>query len=122
VEASVLASKGDPLPITEGHKLFPPLTFIHFRETRLLRSVNVPVINMDHKFAAWLLERAPEIIKRYPGLFERIRSDLRQNWHWYPDSRDALNRLNASLDRLRELHPSVRPPKNLVLTEADILE
>ena len=122
VPVRVIAEEGDPAPVTEGHKLFPPLMFLPFRGSGHLRSSRVRVINADHPFAVWLLDRAPEIAARYPGLFERIRSDLRLNWYWDLDVSSALQRLNAALERLRKLHPSVRPSKKLVLTQEDIFD
>jgi hypothetical protein len=116
VRPTVLISEGDPAAITEGHKLFPPLTFIPFLDSRWLTSTLFPVTNSNHPFSAWLLAKGPEILKRYPGLFDRIRELLRSG----PNRKDFQCGLNQALDRLRKLDPSVRPSTDLVITEEDI--
>lgn len=103
--------------ITEGHKLFPPLTFLPFHNSSALIPSFAPIINVNHPFSGWLLNKAPEIASRYPGLFDRIRADLFEiEWPTFWSSN-----LNATLDRLRSLHPSVRPPKELVIKDEDLL-
>lgn len=114
----VFASSKDPLPVTAGHRFFPPLTFIPFSKSSLLQSI-LPIFNSNHPFAAWLLEIAPELSKRYPGLFNQIRSFLVNRWE---DWEGKLTGINGVLDRLRELHPNARPPRNLILKEKDFEE
>jgi hypothetical protein len=104
-------------PITEGHKLFPPLTFVPFLNSTLLRPKWEPFINLNHSFSGWLLNAAPEVSRRYPGLFGQIRSSLLGG-----QPEESVQNLNTALDRLRELHPNVRPPKNLVLKEEDFAD
>lgn len=111
LKSSILVSSGPPQLITEGHTLFPPLTFLPFHNSILLRAPSSRMYNSDHPFSAWLLQKAPAIAKRYPGLFERLRSELLL----YRFGNEELDRLNGTLDRLRELHPSVHPPQDLVL-------
>lgn len=106
-------SAGEPLPLTEGHKLFPPLTFLPFTASKRLKSAYSPFLNVEHPFTGWLLEKAPEVARRYPGLFNRLRTDL------LVKEMPQLAGLNSILDRLRELHPSVHPPKELILREED---
>jgi hypothetical protein len=107
----IVVSSASPL-ITEGHKLFPPLTFIPFLNSALLR-VKGSAINASHPFSTWLIEKAPEISRRYAGLFGQIRHALTETW------RTDAETLNAVLDRLRNLDPSVRPPKDLILKAED---
>jgi len=113
--ARILVEKGEP-PLTAGHMLFPPLTFLPFSQPTLLWWNSI--FNSKHSFPAWLLEKAPEIAKRYPGMFDQIQSALtEQSRPWFRSG--GLERLNAVLGRLRELHPSVHPPKKMFLAEED---
>ncbi len=113
----IQAEAGAANTATEGHKLFPPLTFIPFDRSGLLRARMI--LNSNHPFAAWLIEAAPELSRKYPGLFERIRTDLAEETNWFRHTSETLDRINTSLERLRELPVSLKPPRSLRLKEED---
>jgi hypothetical protein len=115
---NVIAS-GHCCGITEGHKLFPPLTFLPFIDSDHLGSQR-SVLNLKHPFSTWLLEKAPAIATRYPGLFKQLRSTLLDRW--FVSSPEAIKALNKILDRLRNLHTSVHPPRTLALKSEDFRE
>jgi len=107
-KGAILVSSGKPQTISESYKLFPPLTFLPFKNSSNFRSGSV--INSGHPFSVWLLEKAPEIASRYPGIFAQIRSSLLDKSY---GSYYQTMHLNTLIDRLRMLDPSVRAPKNL---------
>lgn len=112
------AEEGSSAPILPGQMLFPPLAFVPFSQTNALRA-RQGSLNLNHPFSRWLLEKAVEINRKYPGIFDLLRSNLcKQTWS-QEDWRKQLEAINRLLERLRKLDPSVRPPKYLDLKMKD---
>jgi len=109
----VASSAGAP-PIPEGLTLFWPLAAVNFSDQRRFRTRGI--LNLRHPLTTWLVEKAPEISRRYPGLFGRFRNDLTDSWI---GAEEAIARINRTLQRLRELHPSVRPPTRLAAAKSN---
>jgi hypothetical protein len=101
-----VAVPGDPDEITEGHKLFPPLTFLPFKNKKVAMLGN-GVLNANHRFSNWLLRVAPKVHQKYPGILKSMRLAILE---------DSIEAINANLDRLSLLHVDVRPPKTVFLS------
>lgn len=112
----ILFAVGAPCSMSEGLRLFPPLTFLPMQSKDLLKPVTIPdynrIFNMEHQFSVWILERASLISDLYPGLFETIRSQIVGYSRWAEVNWATLERI---LSRLRSLDPRVRPPEGSLL-------
>jgi hypothetical protein len=106
----------DPPPISDGLKLFPPLFFIPFEGSGLLKRFD-GTLNADHPFSLWLVERAPALRRTQPGVLSQLRSTLSRNVR---DSEEIVITVNALLDQLRNLDPRNPPPRGVYLTLKDI--
>jgi DNA-binding SARP family transcriptional activator len=94
-----------------GHKLFPALTFLPFKEKKTAMNDH-GILNSDHRFAKWLLEAAPILNEKYPGILKSIRSAVLAH---------SFQHINQNLQRLLTLHAEVRPPKGVFLSETDVV-
>jgi hypothetical protein len=105
-------------PITEGENLFPPLTFMQFRNRGILRGEH-PTLNIEHPFSQWLIENSAILTERYPGIFELIRkSILQSDYRWEPE--DLIKEVHGALERLSELDPTLRPARAATPTLSDL--
>jgi hypothetical protein len=101
-------------PVLDGEKLFAPTLFVQFdAEARLLRS-RQGHLNSDHPFAQWLLETAPRLAERYPGIFEAIKAALANPERGYFEPEPALAELVKAIERLGQLEPELRVPSSAV--------
>lgn len=114
-------------PLLPGEFLFPPLTFLPFEGSEVLRYSESDFINSRHDFAKWLLATSPQLAEKFPGFLTSIRGMLGR--FLYDDSdleeremekRKWLEEVNQILDRLREVAPSLGPPSRLSLSHVDI--
>ena len=114
------------LPVLkEGQRLFPPLFFVPYSDSGVLRKENRP-LNQLHPLASWLLEKAVDLQKRYPGLLDAIRAGLSNDSlfnNWDQEKRKAaVGSINDVLARLRETClESIAPPSEIVVTESDFV-
>lgn len=110
--------KTDLLP---GELLFPPLSFISFEESQVLRHPEYSFINIKHVLAEWLLDTSPELASRFPGFLISLREQFA-----VPIDEDDIEawliRMNTILDRLRAIDHKLGPPRLLRLTKGDIAE
>ncbi len=119
-----LALPGDPPPIREGEKLFPALAFVPFERSDVF-ATPYGVLNRDHPFAQWLIDAAPAMVERCPGILGRVKNALfgvsqdSEGFPQYVEHEQAGVALNQVLDRLREYGGELRPPDGLRLTKAD---
>jgi len=97
-------------PVQSGELLFPPLTFLSFRGSSLLRS-HGSYLNANHPFSAWLIDHAPELSDRYPGILEAIRKHLVNVPEYRMKPGEAIEALSGALQRLGELAPHLRLPR-----------
>lgn len=105
-------------PLSPGELMFAPMTFLPFHGSHLLRSRS-GLLNPNHPFAAWLLEKAPDLGKRLPGVMRAIRTRLLNPNIFSFEPREAVEALTEVLDRLSQLAPDLRLAKALYPTAAD---
>jgi hypothetical protein len=104
----------------DGQLLFPPLFFVPYRDSVLLRIGNAP-INLSHPFSRWWIDTARHLKSKHPGIFEGLRRNTSFG-QWSSSAelpRLVAKSLNDILARLRRLEPSIVSPA-LVLTAEDI--
>ncbi len=105
-----------------GQHLFPPLFFLPYKNTRVLKRAGQP-LNQKHDFSQWLIEHAEDIHEKYPGMFKSIRESLSEDTTYFREKSEArLQLLNTVLDRLWDLEEAWRPPKRLRLKKEDFSE
>jgi len=102
-------------PPDPGHLLFPPLTFVPYGDSGLLRDGIGPV-NLAHPFAAWVIASAPELAERFPGILSTFQNAFAP----YPgmESEDAET-LVGTLERLERLDSKLAPPRSVWPTADD---
>jgi hypothetical protein len=105
-------------PLQEGERLFPPLSFIPYVGSNILRSYR-PYLNSNHPFAKWLIEKTPLIAGQYPGILEMIRSKLLTRSLYGGEKEKVLESVNGAVDRLSQLDAAFTLPRRARLTEAD---
>jgi hypothetical protein len=114
---SLVAVQGRPFVILEGLLLFPPLAFVPLGSTEGLRIGHQ--INLDHEFAKWLLQAAPQMNRLCPGLLAIIRSHL-WKWTWNADLREkAVDEINQIVARVLAIGVDVRPRKTPLVSRED---
>lgn len=105
-----VAVAGQPSVLEAGHRMFPPLTFLPCKGKKAALNGN-GVLNTYHRFPRWLLEVAPTLHQKHPGILKSIRRAVLN---------DSFAAINENLRRLSVLRADVRPPKNIFLTENDV--
>lgn len=105
-----LAVAGEPSVLEAGHKMFPPLTFLPCKGEKTALNGD-GILNISHRFPRWLLEVAPTLYDKYPGILKSIRRAVLN---------DSLDAVNENLKRLSVLGTDVRPPKNVFLSKNDV--
>ncbi|HLL70442.1 MAG TPA: hypothetical protein VK363_03360 [Pyrinomonadaceae bacterium] len=113
--AFIIDSMDEPL-IRPGQYLFPPLFFLPYENSELLRFGDGP-LNQNHPFSEWLIEHSDMINEKYPGIFKSIQNRVSQKFDFVKKEEweKNVNELNAILERLWELDETLRPEKNLLL-------
>jgi hypothetical protein len=104
------AVPGEPMKIEEGHKLFPPLTFLPFKNTKVAMNPQ-GILNANHDFAKWLVEAAPTLNQKYPGILKSIRKAVLNH---------SFQAINKNLERLTTIAGALRPPKSVFLSKTDV--
>jgi hypothetical protein len=107
-------------PLTAGESLFPPLTFIPFTDSRVLRHGRYWFVNTNHPFSTWLLAISPRLAQRYPGFFDSIRTQLAVSPGDITPIEKWVRDVNAILDRLTAIDPELGPPSSLRLAPVDV--
>lgn len=102
--------------LREGQKLFPPLFFVPYENSNLLRQYDSP-LNQNHPFSEWLIENAVAINEKYPGIFNFIKKNISIGRYDFKDK--IVDELNEMLDRLWGLDLKIRPEKKLQLKDED---
>ena len=112
VDWRCVVTKADPVPLTAALRLFPPLFFVPYTGSALLKCGDRG-INTDHLFAAWLIGVAEELSRAYPGILSAIRRALARferlglSERAQPEAiASTVEAMTVALDRLRELDPS----------------
>jgi hypothetical protein len=106
-------------PLLQGELLFAPLTFLPFRGSDLLRG-SERHLNANHPFAAWLIEKAPALAQRFPGIIRAVRTNLVDKRSLYGfNAREAAESIATLLERLSQLAPDLRLAKAFYPTLAD---
>lgn len=109
----------DNIPfIDEGLKLFPPLFFVPYEESALLRK-GAFSLNHKHPFSQWLIEKSSDINKQYPGILKHIKEILsieKSNKSW---KEDIIIDMNKTLKRLQNLEQKLAPPRSVYLKVED---
>src|SRR6185295_3665375 len=101
----------EPDPLFEGEKLFPPLAFVRFLDSKALRRQK-SYVNREHPLARWLIDAAPALRDRFPGILDVLRSRIFSLIGAGPDlERDIVGPINEALARLRDLDHALAPPK-----------
>lgn len=118
--SALVVRSGARPQVARGQMLFPPMCFVPYRDSDLLRKGNLPM-NQSHPFAQWLVERTPEIAEQFPGIFRALRAGLCKSigYGGKTDWEEHLVKLNATLDRLWELSVQLRPAKRFRLEMTD---
>lgn len=118
--------KGPGSGIKEGQKLFPPLFFVPYENTALLRMGDNP-LNLKHPFSQWLIENAYHLMENYPGIFDSIRRNISRigeygyragKWGYFTTG-DMIASVNRALERLRQIDGQSRPSEKLTLQASD---
>lgn len=104
-------------PLLPGELLFPPLTFIPFRDSEALVSRRGDFINATHPLAEWLLKASPRLAQRFPGFLRALRGGLVFTLPRFVD--EQINEFNRITDRLRGIDPQLAPPPSLRLRPDD---
>lgn len=113
VVKAYVPSPGKPRPVRPGQRLFPPLLFLPFSGSSRFKT-NVRHYNQDHPFSQWLINIAPLMAEKYPGILDSIRSALIESF----DGNECRAAVNQALERLRQLDPDLAP-KQLVMKPED---
>jgi hypothetical protein len=114
---SCVVHSADPPALPEGLRLFPPLFFVPYEGSRLLRE-GFRALNLHHPFSQWLVQAAPSLRRTYPELLSALREALSQS---FLDSADeTATHVNAILDRLRQLEPAGPLPRIAYLKAVDL--
>ena len=92
--------------LMEGQMYFPPLFFVPYENSQLLRYGSFP-LNMKHPFARWLIDYAAELHERHPGLFESLRSKISINL--YSLDENLINQINSAIASFRQIRPRMVP-------------
>jgi hypothetical protein len=107
-------------PLKEWERVFPPLCFVSFGHSGMLRGA-APIVNRDHAFSIWFLENVTILAERYPGILHQLRAILLDgSYRW--DAAKALQTVNGALKRLGEIDPKLRPAKNVYLKPSDLTD
>jgi hypothetical protein len=112
----------DPAPaaMEKGLWLFPPSFFIPYKDSTLLKRGR-RALNLEHPFSCWLVAVAPELREEYPELLTVLRETLLTDLE-RADSRDTVTRtVNAILDRIRLLKPSMAPAREAYVKPEDLV-
>lgn len=105
--------------VDEGLKLFPPLFFVSYEESAILRKGDLP-LNINHPFSKWLIDKAIEINKQYPGILKHIKKVLSKEKRYNdPWKEDIINDINQTLGKLRKLNNELVPPSIVYLKAED---
>jgi len=116
-----VSSSNDPI-VGEELRLFPPLFFIPYENSNLLRLKKCP-LNSNHPFSRWLIENSIALASNYAGLFESIRTNISLPFDPYSDGEKQLIRslsiINQALERLRQLNADISPGAELNLKDRD---
>ena len=114
-------SSSNPV-IGEGLRLFPPLFFMPYENSSLLRLKERP-LNSNHPFSQWLIGNSIALASNYAGLFESIRTNISLPFDSYSEGEKQLTRylsiINQSLERLRQLNADISPGIELNLKDSD---
>ena len=117
---NLVVSAGPTRLVTEGEKLFPPLTYVPYSEK--LGSVLIwkssMALRLDHPFSVWFLANATTLRRDLSGLFGRLRDCLFDLSTWQGSF--AILEINAILRRIKELRPELAPPRKAFLKKSDI--
>lgn len=118
-QSDLVVRSGARPQVARGQMLFPPMCFVPYRDSDLLRKGDLPM-NQSHPFAQWLVERAPEISEQFPGIFRALRAGLcKPIGYDSAEWEEHLVKLNATLDRMWELSVQLRPAKRFRLALTD---
>lgn len=114
----LVALAGEPEPVLEGEKLFPPLAFVPFLDSEALSGAAAR-LNRAHPFARWLIDRAPVLSEKYPGILLVLRSHLfgLKGYGWKPNHVCAP--VNEALAWLADLDPELAPPRRIFVRPED---
>jgi hypothetical protein len=108
-------------PITPGELLFPPLTFLPFMGSDELFHRGITFVNSNHKFARWLLEKAPYIHEHFPKIFLLIYRFVTRTRHHYGFDM-SVHQLEQAIVRLRKANPDLIPPDLGTLPQAETMD
>jgi hypothetical protein len=117
---SLVVKGPDAEPVPEGLWHFPPLFFIPYENSSLLQQ-HRKALNRRHLFSQWLIEEAPLLARKYPGVLAALRSEL----GWGGPNEDTMTeqqrylRINESLERLRRLEPGLGIGRRIFLRKED---
>jgi hypothetical protein len=114
VVTAYVPSRSKPPPVLEGQRLFPPLLFLPFSGSSRFKTIGH--CNQDHPFSKWLIERAPLMAEKYPGILNSMRSALIESFN----GNKCRTAVNQALERLRQLDPDLAPQR-LFLKPQDFL-
>jgi hypothetical protein len=109
-------------PLADGQRFFPPLFFVPYRGLKMLRLNYTQPLNQDHPFSRWLIDNAPELHARYPGILGQLRSEAARREYMRSEQLKAMHAINSLLERVKQLKTSVRPPADAFLKERDFPE
>lgn len=105
----LFAKRGPSRPLRDGERLFAPLAFVPFEDSSLLRTAD-PILNREHAFCEWLVEAAPVLDSKYPGLLRQLRAQVFGEDVYYRYEPEYISpAINGVLQRLRELDLHIVP-------------
>jgi hypothetical protein len=105
----------DPPPLSQGLRLFPPLFFVPYEGSTLLRAGRRS-LNRAHPFSKWFIEAAPTIRRNYPELFSLLRRTV-ASYSYQPS--EVPDKTNPILDQLRRLDRNIGISHNVYLKPTD---
>lgn len=107
--------------VSAGELLFPPLYFVAFEQTSILRHIRYSFANADHPFSRWLLDAAPRMAQRCPGILKFLRENLIRDLGEDGSGVEMwAAELNAVLQRVTDLGGDIAPPRRLQITTGDV--
>jgi hypothetical protein len=130
-EGVFVVDTDDPVIVTDGQKLFPPLFFVPYEGSDVLRFEPNPQwlstprmpLNLNHPFSQWLIRHAESLRESIPGLLENLRMMLssyrRHDYDRGIDLAEAVDVINSGLARLRVGHHAFAPTESLTLRPED---
>jgi len=113
--------QSDTPTVHSGQNLFPPLFFVPYENSILLRKANYP-LNQNHPFSQWLIENSPALFENYPGILQFIRNEISKSTRSRGRWKNITIEINSVLNRIRKLDKKISPSKDILLKESDFEE